>query len=164
MKRAWICTLDYLTFVVGDIFRISIVEDLPINVPQNHYTIVDFDSSSIEEDCEKAVLIDGVWTIVEDTEKKQQKIEDKAVNLELLKMKYGNEILAYIGYKMNSFEVYDYQSMLSDNTITMIRTLLSQGALESSYFILNGYAPNGAITEDLKNDILLKIDYYMGLL
>lgn len=164
MKRAWITTTEWNGHTVGTIERISIVEDLPINAPIGCITIVDYEEVNIMEGCEKAVLVDDIWTIIEDEAKKNEILKKQAVERELLKMDYGKRVLAYIGVRLNSFSVEDYQTLLNDETLAIVQNLLGQGALESSHHILSEYLPNALINESLLTDILNEIQSYIEVL
>jgi hypothetical protein len=161
MKRAWVTTTEWNGHTVGTIERISIVEDLPINAPIGCITIVDYDEVNIMEGCEKAVLVDDQWNIIEDENKKNEILKKEAIDREILKMDYGKRVLAYIGVRLNSFSIEDYQALLSDQTLITIQTLLGQGALESSHYILSGYTPTQLLSEQLIFDILAEIQTYI---
>jgi hypothetical protein len=153
-KKAWFFESDLLIRLITDT---SIIDN-------NGMTGVEFDSSLIESGYEMIAMINLEYTVIEDTVKKESDILKRNIDREMLKMDYGKQILAYIGVKLNTYSVEQYQQLLIDDNIKMIQTLLTQGALESSYSLLSDYQVNELITQNLKDDILAKILFFINLL
>jgi len=114
-----------------------------------------FDDELINVDFLRTEKIGDDWVVIEDTAKKN---EFMAEQVELKKMKLGESVLAYVGVLFNSLTVEDYQTLLADQDIAVIKDFLRQGALESSKALFEVYTPNLIVTQEVKDKILAKID------
>jgi hypothetical protein len=125
----------------------------------------DFDNETLDERFIKAEFTTD-WAIVENatakTEFEEAEQEATLTNVELKKMEFGQKVLAYIGVLFNSLTVEDYQTLLMDQEIAMIQKLLQQGALESSLQLLTAYATNAIVTQQIKDQISAKLNYYIA--
>lgn len=128
-------------------------------------TYRDFDDQTLDERFLVAEFTTD-WVIVENTTAKEEfeEAEQGAIleNVELKKMEFGEKVLAYIGVLFNSLTVEDYQTLLADPSIDVIKDLLRQGALESSLHLLNEYTPNLIVTQEIKDKIATRISNYIA--
>lgn len=153
MKKAWFNSED---------LKIKLITDLEVETFGLCLSCV-FDETTIESGYELIAFINGEYFVIEDTARKNSDILNKQIEKEILKMEYGKRVLAYIGVRLNSFTIEQYQTLLQDETLKMIQTLLGQGALESSYMILSSYPSNETLSQSLIDDILLEIDKHIQL-
>jgi hypothetical protein len=165
MKKAYICIENngqtFNNLPIGTIAIQCFMAEKPFqdSVDLGLFQIVEFDEELINPSYLKTVLVNGVWTVEEDT---QEKIEDENIQKEMLKMQYGKEVLAYVGVLFNSLTVENYQTLLMDQEIAMIQNLLRQGALQSSKDLLSSYLVNSIVTQEIKDKISLKLDHYIA--
>lgn len=145
--------------IVAQCYLGETMGDLENNVILGDLVNVNFDDEIIDSAYIKSELIEGNWVIVEDEEKK---LQDISISTEKRKMEYGKEVLAYIGVLFNSLTVEDYQTLLLDQEIAMMQNLLRQGALESTLGLLDGYAVNAIVTQEIKTKIASKIAFYIA--
>lgn len=163
MKSAYIKNDGEIVFIIQDKDSLTLSDTLKIKQYQNDIDNllifpVDFDGSSIPDGTEKVIQLEGVWTIVKD-----QGLDDdiefkKTIEKELQKMNLGKNLLAYIGVKLNPYDLEDYQSLLANNEMMLIQILLGQGALESALSMLRSMVPNDLVTQQMKDDIILKLE------
>lgn len=118
-----------------------------------------FNDEIINTDFIKSEKIGDDWVILEDTDKKN---EYAAEQRELKKMDFGQKVLAYFGVLTNDLTVEDYQTLLADTQVGVIKDLLRQGALESSFTVLSDYPINAIITQEIKDKIMAKITSFIA--
>lgn len=126
----------------------------------------DFDDTGMILDYVKAVKVNGEWVLQEDQQLKIDqealKLEQSKIGTEVKKMNFGQQILAYFGVLTNDLTVEDYQTLLADPEVDVIKDLLRQGALESSFDLLTDYPINSIITQTIKDKILARISYFLA--
>lgn len=148
----------YQNLPVGTIAGVFF-ENEEITLDSNLFSIVDFNENLIQEKYLKVDFINDQWVVSEDMDKKG---EDHAVEIEMKKMEYGKEILAYIGVLFNALTVEDYQTLLLDQEVAMIQNLLRQGAIESTLGLLDAYVVNAIVTQEIKDKIASKIASFIA--
>lgn len=173
MKRAWYIknkdNSTYKNIPFGTILNITNTNYIWDTFLYNNDWIgfIDFDDSLFNLDLIKVKEENGVIEVsnIDNIEEiNQLELESNEIQKELVKMEYGKEVLAYIGVNLNTLEVEQYQSLLSDNNLFTIQTLLKQGALESCYSLIHNFTPNEIITQLLLDKVKMKIQYYINQL
>jgi len=94
----------------------------------------------------------------------QKKSESNALKAQMKLIKYGQELIALIGIRNKAKTGLTSEQVLSmTNTYAPIQSLLLSGSLVTAKSQIEAITPSEAITQEDKDYILGKINYYLGL-
>ena len=93
-----------------------------------------------------------------------EKSESKALASQMKMLKYGQELIALIGIRNKTKTGLTSTQVLSMvNTYAPIQSLLLSGSLETALIQINSIAVSAEITQEDKDYIISKVNYYLGL-